>query len=143
MQWTTWFLIYIGLNIFLVEWCLSKLKRAQNVVEARDSGFPAFRRLDTKTWNRREVYNIAILTVPLRVCICMSLLASSAFVSWVLRFSHDESKPLTGCKFTIMKSYYWFVCSSIIFILPGGVVYEKDPLKTDQFDYSYYLGPDY
>jgi hypothetical protein len=126
-----------------MEWSFYKIKRAQNVVEARDSGFPAFRRLDAPKWNRWDAYTNTMLTSPLRVIIGTLLLTSSAVFSWVLRLGHDESKPLTGCRFVLMKAYYWFVCRSIIFILPGGIVYEEDPLKTDKYDYSYYLGKDY
>jgi hypothetical protein len=127
----------------LTEWSFYKLKIAQNVVEERDSGFPAFRRLDASKWNRWEAYLGTMMTGPLRVIISAFLLASSGFFSWVIRIGHDESKPLIGYRLVLMRAFYWFVCRSIILILPGGVYYETDPTKTDMFDYSYYLGPDY
>ena len=40
-------ILYAITTVAIAEWMFGKIKRAMNVVEARDSGFPAFRRHDT------------------------------------------------------------------------------------------------
>ena len=119
------------------------LKRPQNVVEERDSGFPAFRRNDANKWNRWEAYTTTFFTFPIRMFYACFMLATAALWSKLLRIGHDESKPLDPCRLTLMKGLYWFVCRSIIFLLWIELIYEDDPKKTTEIDYSYYLGKDY
>ena len=137
-------ILYAITTVAIAEWTFGKIKRAMKVVEARDSGFPAFRRHDTQRWNRWEIYTNAVLNLSLlRILFTLIMLGSSGFVSWVLRIGHDESKPLTGCRLICMRGYYWIVTRSIIFSLMVDLQYEDDSAKTTEFDYSYYLGPNY
>jgi len=61
----------------------------RNVVEERDSKYPAYRRYDTKNWNLPMLYLGAITLLPIRLCIGIGM---TIFIS-----SYAVFVMLTAC----------------------------------------------
>lgn len=61
--------VHAIIGVIAIEWCLSRVKRMQQVDEKRDSQFPAFRRLDASKWSRLKFYPGCLLGMPLRLLV--------------------------------------------------------------------------
>jgi len=72
------------LGFVLMTWALNKMSKAINIDEERDSQFPCWRRTDTKNWNRVKLYVGAMLWMPTRLIIVVSLLVFHIIVAVVL-----------------------------------------------------------
>ena len=137
--WIIFALSYMALGILMMEWAWKRTVRIREVNEERDSLFPAFRRTDAHKWNKLMFYPFAMTMVPFRFVFGLIPLASIGVWSWFVRIGHDESKPITGCRKKLIVYYYYYVVSYIILMLNTWVTFSD----LDDFDYSYWLGPDY
>ena len=81
------YLILLGLymlsGIFMFEWAWKEMKVFREVVEERDSRYPAYRRLDVKNWRRWKFYPGAALVLPLRLLLAfLSLMIVYLFIKY-------------------------------------------------------------
>jgi hypothetical protein len=63
------FIIQAVIGICAVEFAFGKLNRFRDGNEARDTKFPAYRRLDAKNWNKCKFYPGAMFSMPARLII--------------------------------------------------------------------------
>ena len=66
------FIINWLIGILFVEFAMLKTRSVRKVDEARDSKYPAFRRIDVHLWWRPRLYFFSIL-LPLKIFISASL----------------------------------------------------------------------
>jgi hypothetical protein len=66
-----WIITVLILNaifgLILFEWAWKVVKPVRNIVEERDSKYPAFRRYDAKYWSRARFYLGAMTVMPFRL----------------------------------------------------------------------------
>jgi 1-acyl-sn-glycerol-3-phosphate acyltransferase len=84
-------------------------------------------------------YPMGCLTLPFRFVVGMFITGSSGFVSWILRIGHNGRKPFTGLRKCLIRSYYNFCC----YYLAAQHFIRLRYKVQEEYDYSYYLGPDY
>lgn len=65
--WYVVLIAYMLSGIFMFEWAYKEMKVFREVDEARDSKYPAYRRLDVKKWRRWMFYPGAATILPLRL----------------------------------------------------------------------------
>ena len=66
---------YMLLGLYLLESAWKDTKQLREVDEARDSQYPAYRRLDVKKWQKWKFYFGAMTFMPIRVVLTVSYLA--------------------------------------------------------------------
>lgn len=127
-----------GLLFFELAW--RDTYRFRQVDEARDSLFPAFRRLDVKTWSRQKwrFYPGAMTLMPARALISLGSFALCCLILHFVMIGHDSKKPTTGLREKLRKTLFWFWNSIIPMAAFMSVKYQ-----TIHYDYSYYLGEGY
>lgn len=128
------------LGILALEYAWCRTKRFRKAEEARDVGFPAWRRRDVQNWARWKFYPLAILVMPTRLILIMvGLIFHTSFVT-LFSIGHDFKKgPMkNGCRKWIITFMYHVCCCFVLFI--SGM---RTKLKYIEMDYSEYLGPDY
>ena len=135
-----YFILYELFGILLFEWAWSKTFRARKIDEARDSNFPAWRRLDTTKWSRLRFYPGAITILPLRL-FSMILLAIVTYpLIRIIYFGVDLTKKIPENRQRFLQTWYVWVAQRFLDIF---LIVTKDRKSNANFDYSYYLGPDY
>jgi hypothetical protein len=122
----------------MVKYSWKKTQRIRDVNETRDAAFPAFRRTDAKNW-KLYWFVFWCWLAPLRLVNGFFWLLSPMLWSWIVRIGHDETQPLTGIRKSLMKCYFSTCCQGILLTHFIKVDYDYK----DDYDYSYYLGPDY
>ena len=123
-----------------MEFAFARTSRFRTKDEERDEAFPHFRRYDAAGWARWKFYPGAILTFMSRLIIIS--LDGTILTLLVTLFScgHDYRKgPIgNGCRKRIILFLFNIFCSFYCFCV--GV--HSSQKKVD-FDYTYYLGPNY
>jgi hypothetical protein len=128
------------IGVLAFEYAWYKTKRYREVNEDRDSQYQAFCRLDAKNWSRFKFYPGAVLMMPSRIVLLLIDGMILTFIVTILSFGHDFRKgPMkNGCrKYIIYFAYH--VCCSFYLIICGMTT----SIKKIDYDYSYYLGPNY
>lgn len=138
MFWLIVVVIYLALSVFCIENSWKKMKRLRDVNEERDSQYPAFRRTDTHKWKKWKFYPIG-MTALFRLSFSLSLVFISGIYSWFIRLGHDNDKPLTGIRKWLIQTYFAFTTRTVMMMY----LIKLDYVWLDNYDYSYYLGPDY
>jgi hypothetical protein len=128
----------MSVGIYMVEWSWKKLKRVKEVVEERDSMYPAFRRTDAMHWSKYSFYPMAVTLLPMRFFIGVMILLSSALYGKAVLYIDDESKPLSGWQWCLIRPYYWWCSNAIVWLN-----FIKTKTMYVNTDYSEWLGPDY
>ena len=82
------FIGYMLLGGFMLEWAWYNTQRIHNVDEERDSCFPAFRRPEAKNWNKFMFYPLAITTVPARIWVAIMVCPGTATFSNIVLFGY-------------------------------------------------------
>jgi len=102
--------------------------------------FPAFRRLDVKNWksSKWKFYPGAVTLLPVRAFISLGSFAMCCLCLHVVMLGHDSSKPATGLRDKMRVFLFKFWNSLIPMMAFMSVSFERI-----DYDYSYYLGPDY
>ena len=136
--------IYILLNaltgVLLFEWAWSKTDRVRRIDEKRDSLFPAWRREDTHKWSRLRFYPGAVTILPLRF-LCLLLLAMITYpVVRLIFIGVDITKKVPDSRRRLQQAWYAFVAQRFLDIF---FIVTVDRKTNKNFDYSYYLGPNY
>ena len=68
MDWYIFLIIgYMLLGLCMFEWAWSQVQNIKHVDEARDSQYPAYRRLDAKKWRKWKFYFGAVTWMPIRI----------------------------------------------------------------------------
>ena len=137
-----WIIILVLLNAVLgavmleLAWASTQMHRT--VDEKRDSKFPAWRRLDTKKWNKIAMYPLAVTVLPIRFFGFVAAVGLINIAHQFLLWGHDMSKPIPTNIRNIGKKVYKY-CSFLTAMSIGLII---RPRYVDA-DYSYWLGPDY
>ena len=138
-SWLTLFLINWLINIVVVElFAIRKLKPIIKVDEARDSQFPAFRRNDTKWFNRPWLY----LTCPfmiLRIFVAFFSLFICAIVCNIAVIGLKKDDTIKGVRYMIIRTIQ-FVVALIVNGATGCFWYV---IKYPKVCYKKYLGDDW
>ena len=123
-----------------IEFAFYRSRRMRKEDEARDNKYPAYRRYDAKNWSRWQFYPGALLTMPTRILLLFIIIFNIIFWIFILSFGHDYSKgPMKkGCRKSCIKFFY--ICTTTFYAFLTGMFSSK---KSIDFDYSYYLGPNY
>jgi hypothetical protein len=117
------------------------MKPIREVNEERDSKYPPFRRYDAQNWRKWKFYPGAMILMPLRMVVAIMLILM-CYVSVRLStlghsFANDE--PIKGKWKNIFLGYIYKLFCSFLIIVAGGRTCRTEM----DFDYSFYLGPDY
>lgn len=67
-------------------------------------------------------------------------LVFTAILSWFVRFGHEEGTPVKGWRLKILRPIYSMTCWLCMILAAG---YRVNKVDASDYDYSYYLGPDY
>jgi len=127
-------------GIILFEWAWSKTARVRHVDGARDSLFPGWRREDVKKWSRLRFYPGAVTILPLRF-FCFLLIALITYpVIRLIFIGVDITKKVPENRRRIQQAWYKFVAQRVLDVFFIVTVQRN---KNQNYDYSYYLGPDY
>lgn len=133
-------LINGAIGILLFEWAWSKTALVRQIDEARDSLFPAWRREDTKKWSRLRFYPGAMTIMPLRFVLMLLVLIATYPVLRLIFIGKDIRKKVSDTRRRLQQAWYAFAARSLLNIF---FIVTVDTYKNQNFDYSYYLGPDY
>ena len=137
----TAFLCILLLNsiggLLLFEWAWATTKKLRERNEEIEKKYPAFRRNDK--WNKRKYYLGALTLVIIRLTISISSFFSAYFVTLLLQIGNDGFKPLLSWRKKFLYTFFKLIAKNII--ITSGFDIRRIPIK--DFDYSYYLGPDY
>lgn len=126
-----------GLNMWFA--CWQQVERFREVNEERDSLFPAFRRQDARRWNKWSFFLGAITgLINYRAFIIFPTKVVLSWFSYLLNLGQDLEKPQKGWRKVLQNRIYQICCG----ILLKTALMSFSEKKVD-FDYSYYLGPDY
>lgn len=137
----TLLVLYLLFGIAHVEMVWKDTVRARNVDEARDSKFPAFRRIDAYKWQKWKLYPAGVFLLPIRLVSGFSWLLFITIAGKCMMIGQDRSKPITGFRHKIIFWSYYAVARIIVTIC--GFFPEINYLSDSECDYSEYLGPDY
>lgn len=123
----------------ILGWKKSQRFRIEN--KELDELFPAFCRTDGVHWSRWRYYMCIFSGLGfLRVMLGFPFFLSSCFYGSFALIGHDRSKPLTGLRWWSIRIVYAMYSQTIVsFIMLIRTTHNR---RTD-YDYSYYLGPDY
>lgn len=89
MAWLVYFIIgYMALGLFIFEWAWKKTKPMRIPNEERDSKYPAFRRLDKK-WNKIKYYPGALLWLPFKIVLILSVMVKAIIFTKILCLGHN------------------------------------------------------
>jgi 1-acyl-sn-glycerol-3-phosphate acyltransferase len=108
--------------------------------EARDSRFPAWRKLDVKNWNRANLWPGALTIMPMRFTLILIVFFISFIFIGVI-FSCDlpkSGKPIAPWRLAV-KSCIFTVTLRLIFAILGVQVTISEDKKAD---YRKWLGPE-
>ena len=136
--WTVFIFCYMATGIYMVEYAWKKIKRVREVDEKRDSLYPAFRRTDANHWSKYSFYPMAITLMPIRFFIGTSILISSGLYGKMVLWIDDETKPLMGWRWCLIRPYFWWCSNAIVWLN-----FIKVKTIHVDCDYSEWLGPDY
>ena len=141
---STWVVIFFVnwiANILLIEFAaLRPVKRIINVDEARDSKFPAFRRLDTKFMNRLYLYPIChfcIIKLLIVFGVIFFVATSMTIVSTGLK-PEEESR---GWRRKANRVLVHIVSRAIVWGTTGALFIQRE--RPEGVDFKKYLGPDW
>ena len=75
MELLYYFLIgaYMLFGLYLFEWAWAQTKAIREVDEARDSKYPAYRRVEAKNWSKWRFYFGAVTWLPARMVLGVSV----------------------------------------------------------------------
>ena len=110
----------------------------RNVIEERDSLYPAWRLNDTHKWNYWKLLLGAITIMPIRIIGMFATLILVMLSHYVLYWNVDFKKEIPSWKRKISKKI--FAIGGYITLLWIGVITVP---KNRDTDYSEWLGPDY
>ena len=104
---------FYGLVFFELGW--RDTYRFRQIDEERDKLFPAFRRLDVKTWSRQKwrFYPGAMTLMPIRALISLGSFALCCLIMHFVMLGHDMKKPTTGLREYVRSTLFWFWCGLI------------------------------
>ena len=126
----------VGLALFEYAWKFTARHRI--IDEERDKKFPAWRRNDAQKWNKLTLYLGAVTFLPLRIFGFLFSTALYVGALKILYFGHDFNKPIPPNKGRIGKILYQ-ICSVFNAFSMGMIM----RVKRVDFDYSFWLGPNY
>ena len=125
------------LGIIAIEYAFSRLERMKNVDEERDSQFPAFRRRDAAKWSKWKFYPGCIFSMPYRLLL-LNLMGVELNLLTQLVMCCKKRQLKQGTRKRCINCLYR--SNARLWMCVGGIRSKK--IKKD-FDYSFYLGPDY
>ena len=129
----------IAIFLFETSWKSTQRFRIKN--EELDACFPAFRRHDGLEWRRWRFYLQIFTGVGFfRVILGFPFFLTTCFYATFCLLGHDRSKPITGMRDRILWYGQWFWAQTILSLI---VWLRTKHVRHDDYDYSYYLGPDY
>ena len=133
------FFINWFINILLVEFSLSKLKRIIDVDEKRDSQFEPFRRHDIKWFNRLWLYPTCHLAFFKIVTTFVMIFFTSSWAASTV-YGQDLTKPVTGIRRVMNRVNFYLSSRYAIWTASGCLwIYNERP----KVCYKKYLGPDW
>lgn len=140
MNYVVLFFVNWALNILIVEFlAIRKLKNVINVDEARDSKYPAFRRYDTKWFNRFWLYLCCHL-VLFKIIVTFAVIFSCTILCNLFVIGLEPEVPIRGFRYALIRVLFWFTARFVMLTSVGCVwVFEERPFV----DYSKYLGPNW
>lgn len=95
------------IGIIGVEHAWSLIPRYVKANEARDSMFPAFRRLDSNKWNKWMFYPGALTLFPIRTYISIGTLIVLVCFLKIIMTGHKWGKqPITGIRLWLNRTAY-------------------------------------
>jgi len=102
--WLTIFLVNWIINILAIEFLsLRKIQNALKVDEARDSKYPAFRRLDLFWFNRPFLYLTCHLSL-IGPILTLASLGMGGIVGYLLTAFEGENYTIKGVRYFIMRA---------------------------------------
>jgi hypothetical protein len=130
-----WQALLIGnatIGIIALEYAWSLIPRYLVANEARDSMFPAFRRLDSHKWRKWMFYPGAVTLFPIRTMISLGTLVLLVIFLRIIMIGHKWGKePFTGLRLWLNRSAYQF-CSWLIITTS----FMTMTVKQIEYDYS-------
>ena len=139
---TLWiiFLVNWALNILAIEFlALRKIKTIINIDEARDSKYPAFRRLDTWWFNRPWLFltcHLGLFKIVFGISCCF---ICGLFFK-LLTFGTKDEQQFRGIRYHVARAAVWFT-SRVVMIASASVMWIF--VERPKFCYKKYLGPDW
>jgi hypothetical protein len=117
------------------------MKPIREVNEERDSQYPAYRRWDVNKWAKWKFYPGAILLLPLKFVMVVMVLLVLYVIVRIVTIGHDFSKddPIRGWFRNRVLGYVYTVCGHLILFFMG----LRSSYDVRDYDYSYFLGPNY
>jgi hypothetical protein len=99
-QYIVWPIVaYMVFGFLVFEWAYFRVRSLREVNEARDSRYPAFRRLDVGRWRRWKFYPGAITVLPIRIIMIVIIgLGCYVVVRIVTLGVKIGEKPLKGIR---------------------------------------------
>lgn len=135
------YIVVLLISIYLFEstWKATQRHRIPN--KDLDEAFKAFRRTDAHQWRKWRYYLLILTGISaLRVVLGFPFFLSSCLYSTIFLIGHDRRKPITGLRYRIIRIGFYMYSALIVYLITWTRVDHK---KYDDYDYSYYLGPDY
>lgn len=128
-------------GIVMFEYAMKRMRSVREIIEERDSMFPAWRRLDIKRISRWRMYPIAMTIMPIRIFACifgLIILFLLAKLCYCGRIQELKSQQTKGRRKKFMEWLLTFACNCGLFIMG---TYTTTRLADT--DYSEWLGADY
>lgn len=136
---STTFIVNFILGVLTIEYALFKVKAPRNIIEERDSKYPAFRRTDAIYWTRPRLYLAAPILFP-RFVLSLILPAIYAIVVQILLVGAKRGQKNPAWKTWIFKELAKYMSRIMAVVACGIFYYKHDRINKD---YSKYLGPDW
>lgn len=114
MHWIFYVMIaYASTGLFLFEWAYYKVRVVRNVDEARDSEYPAYRRLDAPQWSRWKFYLGAMTWMPMRMIGIVVIIFNQYLLVKIVTIGLDLSDglPIKGWRESVLRSSFRFACT--------------------------------
>ena len=113
---------YMLTGLALFEWAWASVKTIRDVDEARDSQYPAFRRLDAPKWRKWKFYPGAITILPLRFVVGFGSVILLCIIIRILTIclTIDEDTPLSGVRAKLIRFFYKIECKFVGWV--GGII---------------------
>lgn len=129
------------LGLLMFEWAWFKTTRLRVDNSERDKRFPAFKRRD-KQWRKWRYYPGALLFLPAKGIAIILTLAITSIVVNLLCLGQNINRgqdPLKGWRKKLLFKFFQYFTTPIFNMLWGF----RKKYQQKNFDYTYYLGPDY